>query len=245
MELDTTDKTEPKPPVSKKREISRPGLVAFFWGLVLGLFLTAGIVLYALEIREFGLNWMPFPPDRSEPRTVDFKTLTADAARLEKRIAELRSSLDKMIPTDPFLIISTSENRFTLRTKKRLIFNGNCSTGSYTILRAHNGRAEWRFETPRGLLKVRNVLDNPIWRMPDWAFIEEALPIPAGDSPDRYERGVLGEWAFDIGHGYLIHGTLYQRFLGLPVTHGCVRLGDEELRVVHQNLRIGSKVFIY
>jgi len=56
---------------------------------------------------------------------------------------------------------------------------------------------------------------------------------------------VLGDYALSLGDGYLIHGTLYQRYLGLPVTHGCVRLGDKELEIVYQALKVGSKVFIY
>jgi len=43
----------------------------------------------------------------------------------------------------------------------------------------------------------------------------------------------------------MLHGTLYQRFLGLPVTHGCVRLGDKDLDVIYHTLSKGSKVFIY
>ncbi len=103
----------------------------------------------------------------------------------------------------------------------------------------------WIFQTPRGMLRVQNKLVNPIWRMPDWAFIEEGLPVPPPYAPERYEKNVLGDYALDLGHGYLIHGTLYQRFLGMPVTHGCVRLGDQELEIVYHTLDIGSKVYIY
>jgi L,D-transpeptidase ErfK/SrfK len=245
MELETNIQTEHTVPDPVIPETRRPGLIGFAWGLVLGLLLAVGIALYALEFREVGLKLMPFPPERGESRSVDVKTLAAETSRLEKRVVELRSRLDKLIPAEPFMVISTTENLFSLRTKKRLLYEGSCSTGSYTILRTHDGREEWQFQTPRGMLRVRNILSHPIWRMPDWAFVEEGLPIPSGDSPERYEQNVLGEWGFDIGNGYLIHGTLYQRFLGLPVTHGCVRLGDEELRVVHKNIRIGSKVFIY
>ena len=39
----------------------------------------------------------------------------------------------------------------------------------------------------------------------------------------------LGDYALALGDGYLIHGTIYKRFLGMPVTHGCVRLNDEDL----------------
>jgi L,D-transpeptidase YbiS len=43
----------------------------------------------------------------------------------------------------------------------------------------------------------------------------------------------------------MIHGTIYKRFLGMNVTHGCVRLGDDDLEAVYKNLQIGSKVYIY
>jgi lipoprotein-anchoring transpeptidase ErfK/SrfK len=88
-------------------------------------------------------------------------------------------------------------------------------------------------------------LTNPVWRKPDWAFVEEGLPIPPADHPSRYEKGVLGDYALAIGNGYMIHGTLYQRFLGLPVTHGCIRMSDSDLKVVYDNMQVGAKVFIY
>ncbi|MGE4587261.1 MAG: L,D-transpeptidase, partial [Mangrovibacterium sp.] len=59
------------------------------------------------------------------------------------------------------------------------------------------------------------------------------------------ERGVLGEYALSLGDGYLIHGTLYQRFLGLPVTHGCIRMNDGDLETVFKTLPVGARVFIY
>ena len=80
---------------------------------------------------------------------------------------------------------------------------------------------------------------------PDWAFIEEGLEPPPHDHFSRYESGVLGDYALDLGNGYLIHGTLYQRFLGQSVTHGCVRLNDEDLANVYNSLEPGSRVYIY
>ena len=35
------------------------------------------------------------------------------------------------------------------------------------------------------------------------------------------------------------------RFLGMPVTHGCIRLGDDDLEAVFKTLQVGSQVFIY
>jgi len=56
---------------------------------------------------------------------------------------------------------------------------------------------------------------------------------------------VLGDYALSLGDGYLIHGTLYQRLLGMPVTHGCIRLNDDDLKEVFNALSVGSKVYIY
>jgi len=33
--------------------------------------------------------------------------------------------------------------------------------------------------------------------------------------------------------------------LGMPVTHGCVRMDDEDLEAVFNTMRIGSKVYIF
>ncbi|MGH7451569.1 MAG: L,D-transpeptidase, partial [bacterium] len=126
----------------------------------------------------------------------------------------------------------------------QIIHEGLCSTGSYILLKAADER-QWVFFTPRGRLQVLGKRVNPVWAKPDWAFIEEGLPVPPPGSPERFEAGVLGEYALELGDGYLIHGTLYKRMLGMPVTHGCVRLDDEDLRIVYRNLQIGSKVFIY
>jgi lipoprotein-anchoring transpeptidase ErfK/SrfK len=75
--------------------------------------------------------------------------------------------------------------------------------------------------------------------------VEEGLPIPSQNDPVRWEAGVLGDYALSIGDGYLIHGTIYKRFLGMPVTHGCIRMNDEDLEAVYKTLDFGSKVFIY
>lgn len=56
---------------------------------------------------------------------------------------------------------------------------------------------------------------------------------------------MLGEYAMGFGKGYFIHGTLYDRFLGRNVTHGCIRLNDEDLRTVHKLSDIGTPVMIF
>ena len=165
-------------------------------------------------------------------------------ADLKETTALLEAKLEKMNPARPYIVINTSENTFKLYKNKKLIRSGICSTGSLVELEVEDEK-KWVFETPKGVFTVKGKVTNPVWRKPDWAFAEEGLPIPSANDPSRYEYGVLGDFALSIGNGYLIHGTLYQRFLGLAVTHGCVRLNDADLEMVYATLPLGAQVFIY
>lgn len=143
-----------------------------------------------------------------------------------------------------YIVINTTENKFYLYFNKQLIRKGSCSTGSYQRLQTVDGKS-WTFKTPRGKFSIEGKRTHPAWHRPDWSFIEEGAPIPPEDSPLRWEAGVLGDYAMDLGDSYMIHGTIYKRFLGMPVTHGCVRLNDEDLKVIFNTLNIGSKVYIF
>lgn len=177
------------------------------------------------------------------PSTSDIET-KAELKQVSKNITEIENKLNKNAPTSPYIVINTTTNTFELFNKNGLIRKGICSTGKNVQLERDSTK-KWIFQTPKGVFKVRNKVTNPVWKKPDWAFVEEGLPVPSYNSPLRYEYGVLGDYALILGDGYMIHGTLYQRFLGRPVTHGCVRLNDSDLEVVYKNLSIGSKVFMY
>ncbi|MEN6454395.1 MAG: L,D-transpeptidase [Prolixibacteraceae bacterium] len=167
----------------------------------------------------------------------DVKSLNADIDNLQKK-------LERLTPGGSYLVVNTSDNTFFLYKNGKLVRNGICSTGSYVKLEL-NDEKHWVFQTPKGVFSIRGKIVSPVWRKPDWAFIEEGLPVPSANDPSRYERGVLGDYAMSLGDGYLIHGTLYKRFLGQPVTHGCIRMNDEDLEDTYNTLPIGAKVFIY
>lgn len=164
--------------------------------------------------------------------------------KLESEVRNLEKKLQKKIPKTPYLVINSADNVFALYKDNEVIKSDKCSTGSYILLKGGDSQ-EYMFKTPKGEFKIRGKIESPVWRKPDWAFVEEGLPVPSQGHSSRYEYGVLGDYALSLGDGYLIHGTLYQRFLGLPVTHGCIRLNDENLELVYKTLSIGSKVYIY
>ncbi|WP_258097485.1 L,D-transpeptidase [Marinoscillum pacificum] len=174
----------------------------------------------------------------------DSISVSAHKAKLQAEIVKLDKKLQAKIPANYYLVINTAENEFQLYKKTELIKQDKCSTGSYTLLK-NGDQQQWLFKTPKGEFRIQGKTTSPVWKKPDWAFVEAGLPVPAANAVSRFEYGVLGDYALSLGQGYLIHGTLYQRFLGLPVTHGCVRLNDENLELVYKSLTTGSKVYIY
>jgi L,D-transpeptidase YbiS len=175
-----------------------------------------------------------------------------DSATLQKRIEalskenqKLEGRLLKLTPKEPYIVVNTTMNRIQVKKGDEVLVDAVCSTGSNTELRAPDGKRRWFFSTPRGVFRVQSRMERPTWVKPDWAFIEEGEPVPPPGSPERYEKGVLGDYGLYFGKGYLIHGTLFQRFLGQGVTHGCVRVGDEALAEIWDQTRVGTPIYIF
>jgi L,D-transpeptidase ErfK/SrfK len=170
--------------------------------------------------------------------------LISQIEQLRARISQSKQEYEKFLPKKAYLIISTSDNQVMLMNKDEILHSGRCSTGSFVLLKAPDSR-QWLFRTPRGQFKVNVKLKNPSWYRPDWAYIEEGKPIPSLYSPARWQDGVLGKYALGFGPAFMIHGTIYKRFLGLPATHGCVRLDDDDMQIIFHKLSHGCKIFIY
>jgi len=203
--------------------------------------LITGVVTVPFAVRHTILQLSKY---KNQCFTLSQQDILQGKEILGREINVLDKKLDAKMPRSFYLIINTASNEFSLYQGKLLIKTDKCSTGSYILLK--NGKEQqWMFKTPKGEFRIQGKTTSPVWKKPDWAFIEEGLPVPPANHYSRFEYGVLGDYALSLGHGYLIHGTLYQRFLGLPVTHGCVRLNDENLELVYRTLSIGSKVYIY
>jgi lipoprotein-anchoring transpeptidase ErfK/SrfK len=184
-------------------------------------------------------------------RTANIEELKKDPvyikqlSSLNKEFQRLSRKFAAYTPGQSYLVINTTDNRFSLYRNSKLLREGFCSSGSYTQLTNSEGSRQWIFKTPKGRFWIQQKITKPLWKRPDWSFVEEGLPIPPPNDESRYEYGVLGDYGMSLGDDYLIHGTIYKRFLGMPVTHGCVRLGDEDLEVIYNTLNIGSKVYIF
>ncbi len=184
----------------------------------------------------------PYAPTTLVP-VVDQK---ADEARLAHRAARAESRLHAYRPRGMYLVVDTYRNRLHVIRDGKEIRTAICSTGTGMVLRDPRTGKEWVFDTPMGERRIVRKLRNPVWAKPDWAFIEEGLQPPK-DPNERFDPYSLGDFGIYLsgGDGYIIHGTLFKTLLGRPATHGCIRLGDDDLEYVYRHAPLGTRVFLY
>jgi len=163
---------------------------------------------------------------------------------LKARNSALRQKLKSLTPDEIYIVVDTGRNVLYLKRGNGKIREAVISVGSGSILKDTAGKRQWIFDTPRGEYQVKTKHIAPAWTKPDWAFIEEGEAIPK-DPRKRIEEGVLGDYALGFGNGYFIHGTLYTRMLGRNVTHGCIRVGDRDLKAVYYAAGLGTRIYIF
>ena len=215
----------------------------------------------------------------------------------------LLALLDSPADTEPSgaIIISITDNKLWYRVHDSVVFETRVATGSGKVLEKGPGGSRWKFETPRGRLKVLAKEEDPAWVPPDWHFIEQAekrglrltklnrgesidagngsvitvsgsdvvrrssdgsvTPLEADDGREivvngqlivppfgtnqRRYKGVLGTHRLVLGNGYAIHGTNVPTSIGQSVSHGCVRLLNEDIAHLYSIVPVGTPVYIY
>jgi L,D-transpeptidase ErfK/SrfK len=106
------------------------------------------------------------------------------------------------------------------------------------------GKMDWR--TPIGVTKVVSKQKNPSWYPPESVRAEheargDPLPRVVGPGPSN----PLGAHALRLaipGGSYLIHGTNNPDAVGMAVTHGCLRMYPEDVAVLFDAVKVGTRV---
>ena len=74
---------------------------------------------------------------------------------------------------------------------------------------------------------------------------DNTLFIPPVGTKHRSIAGELGHYRLKLGDGYQLHGTPFTKSIGTSATHGCVRMHDEDIEWMYQNVPVGTKVYLY
>lgn len=165
---------------------------------------------------------------------------------LKEEIGQLEMALEQVRAKQNYIVIDTQHNTLQIWQKDHLLHEATCATGSGKVLLHPNKQTRWQFTTPRGRHRIQRKVEDPIWAKPVWAFVEDGSSIPT--LPWEFRRldtTTLGKYALELGDGYEIHGTLYPTLLGRSITHGCIRLNDEDLAQTFDMVATGNHVYIY
>lgn len=148
-----------------------------------------------------------------------------------------------------YVVVHLAENRVFVFEEGDALWSAPAGTG--TGFRLETDQHQWKFSTPRGLMRIRRMEKDPVWEAPDWHFIEKGLPVPPDNHPSRKIRGAMGNTAIYLGDGIAIHGTDRPGLLLNPdpearrVSHGCIRLTDEHARELLHMVEVGTPVLIF
>ena len=142
-----------------------------------------------------------------------------------------------------YVVVDVDANELRFMDGDRVLWRAPVGTGTGFRLTTGSGR-NWRFDTPSGTMHVQYKELNPTWFIPDWWFIENKRPVPPLDSPERRQEGGLGAAAVYLGDEIAIHGTDKPELLGRRVSHGCIRLSNENALRLYHNVQVGTPVVI-
>ena len=76
-------------------------------------------------------------------------------------------------------------------------------------------------------------------------IFEGKIFIPPLNSVQRKVPLVLGTHKLEIGNGYLIHGTDSEASIGDAVSHGCVRMYNQDIAALYDMVPVGTAVYIF
>ncbi len=188
---------------------------------------------------------VPVPAESQTSRAGD------DGVMMEARVLTRQQSLGApLIQADgPYIVVHLAENRVFLLDGADVVWSAPAGTGTGFRLSGQGHR--WTFTTPKGLFTVRRKEKDPIWEAPDWYYVERGVRIPPLDHPSRQIPGVMGSTAIYLGDGIAIHGTNNPGLLLNPdperrrVSHGCIRLTNEDARDLFHRVEVGTPVLIF
>lgn len=108
------------------------------------------------------------------------------------------------------------------------------------------GKMDWK--TPLGETHVIQKVKNPSWFPPESIRKEHLAngdPLPKVVRPGPKNPLGAFEMRLAVSPGdYLIHGTNNPLAVGMPVTHGCIRMYPEDVAALFPTVPVGTKVFL-
>ncbi len=111
-------------------------------------------------------------------------------------------------------------------------FQGGHLVGTYPCSIGHPKKSQ----TPCMRTSVHEKMVSPTWYPPEWHTSQKPVP-PGPGNP-------LGDRWLGLSGRYGIHSTYDPENVGNDVTHGCIRMYPEDLRLLYPKIKVGEPVWI-
>ena len=148
-----------------------------------------------------------------------------DSQTAATTIQPLESKPETKEKTDSRIVVNLGERRVQL-------YQGSQLLDSYAIAVAKPG-----WETPTGTFQVLDMEQNPTWVHP----ITGITVPPGSDNPLGVAWiGFLSNEEGEIG----FHGTNQEELIGEAVSHGCLRMRNEDVKALYAHIGKGTPVIV-
>ncbi len=97
------------------------------------------------------------------------------------------------------------------------------------------GQAGW--ETPTGSFQINRMQRNPAWRHP---ITGEVIPPGANNPLGSHWIGFTHNGKTEIG----FHGTYQEALIGQAVSHGCLRMRNQDAEALYRQVARGTPVLV-
>lgn len=157
------------------------------------------------------------------------------AAELIEHISEpAAASLLESPSSEPAAVFANEVLKLELHLSERrlAVYRGEMLIANYSVA---VGREGW--QTPTGEFSVFQKQSDPAWEHP---FTGEVIP-PGPDNPlgTRW----IGFWS-DGQNSIGFHGTPDESVIGSAVSHGCVRMRNEDVLALYEQVSVDTPVVV-
>jgi L,D-transpeptidase ErfK/SrfK len=161
-----------------------------------------------------------------KPAKVQANKATIGRETLQKTVSRERRSfepLSQRLAPKGRVVVDLSDRRI-------YHYQGNKLTAKYPVAVGQKG-----WETPIGSFNITRMEKDPVWQQP----ITKEVVQAGGKNPlgDRW----IGFWTdgtTQIG----FHGTPDETKVGLAISHGCLRMRNQDIRQLYEKVDLGTPV---
>lgn len=196
---------------------------------IMFLCLGAGLLVLIVQWSARAINpkaAKPPKPQESAPQPVKVATVFPIAVSVPKVAPTVTAPLPNLRGVaQPKLVVDLSDRAVYLYKQQQV-------QTSYPIAIGKDG-----WETPKGTFQVEAKRVNPTWVHP---ITRTATPAGPDNPLGSRWIGFWSDATTEIG----FHGTNQEELIGLAVSHGCLRMRNQDVEALYEQVKLGTPVVV-